>query len=219
MNLTREHASPEKFTRYYNIIEACGRKGCPVCNLIAQGVDRYIDHLLYENVNDPEIRKALRSSQGICVSHADTLLRAGDTLGISILYEDIIREVQALMARRSARALNPSQPCPVCRFRLSAEDNYLNTIARHIGERELMDALGKSSGLCLVHLRMLYGRLRNKRARRQLCALHAEKLGRLRAHMREFIRKHDMQFSNETISEVERESCVAAINTLVGMSA
>jgi hypothetical protein len=213
------HTPPEKFTRYFNVLEACKRKGCPACTLTEQSVRRHIDNVLYENVNDPDTRIALRSSWGMCASHADVLLKAGDAFGISILYEDIIREVRSVVTQQSVRALNGSRACPVCQFKLSQENHCIKIFADHVMRQELQDALKQSSGLCLLHLRAVGDCLRDEKAQRWLRALHAEKLGTLRVHMREFIRKHEMQYSHEATTEVERQSCVVAINTLIGMNA
>jgi hypothetical protein len=218
MSLSRKKTPPEKFTSYYNVLEACRQQGCPVCTLTEQSVRRHIDNLLYENVNDPDTRLALRSSRGMCAPHADVLLKAGDAFGISILYEDIIREVQSSMAQQSVRALNASRPCPVCQFKFSQENHYTKIFTDHVVQQELQDALKQSSGLCLVHLRMVCGHLPDEETQRWLRTLHVEKLSTLRAQIREFIRKHEMQFSHEIITEVERKSCAVAIDTLVGMN-
>ncbi len=219
MNLIREQTPPDKFTGYFNVLEACKQNGCPVCTHTEQSIRRHIDNILYENVNDPDTRIALRSSRGMCVSHADVLLKAGDAFGISILYEDIVREVRSVMTQQSVRGLNASRPCPVCQFKRSQEDNYINTIVDHLVRQQLQDALKESSGLCLVHLRRVCDHLQDEEAQRWIRALHAEKLETLRTHMREFIRKHEMQYSHESVTELERQSCLVAINTLVGMDA
>lgn len=218
MSPTRKKTPPEKFTAYFNVLEACRQKGCPVCTLTEQNVRRNIENLLYENVNDPDTRLALRASQGMCAPHADVLLKAGDAFGISIIYEDIIREVLSGMAKQSTRALNASRPCPVCQFKFSQENHYTKIFTDHVVQQELQDALKQSTGLCLGHLRMVCEHLPDEETQRWLRTLHAEKLAAVRTQMREFIRKHEMQFSREVITEAERESCAVAIDMLVGMN-
>ena len=51
-----------KHTLYYNLRDAFAEEGCPICRLCSQAVDRYLDHLLYESVNDPGVRRNIRRS-------------------------------------------------------------------------------------------------------------------------------------------------------------
>jgi hypothetical protein len=161
----------------------------------------------------------LRSSLGFCAVHAEALLKLGDSLGITILYADIIRELRSMLHQQTAHALMNSESCPACQFKLNQEHRSLSTLADHVIRHELQDALKRSSGLCIVHLRAVCDRLRDEGSQQWLRALHAEKLGTLRVHMREFIRKHELQYSREATTEVERQSCIVAINTLNGMNA
>ncbi|HTR82453.1 MAG TPA: DUF6062 family protein [Bacteroidota bacterium] len=218
MKQGKENIPPEKFTGYYNVLDACGQKGCPVCILSRQGVRRYVDNLLYENVNDPATRKMLRSSLGFCFVHSQLLLQAGDALGVSILYADIIHEVESALSRQSLRAFQTTQTCPVCLFKLAHEKQSTATIAEHISRQEMQEALNKSSGLCLVHLAAVAEHLHDKETHRWIRALHAEKLETVQRQIHEFIRKHELQFSHEEITNDERESCIVAIDTLVGMN-
>ncbi len=218
MSATRKNTLPEKFTTYFNVLEACRQKGCPVCILIEQNIRRHIDNLLYENVTDPGTRSTLRASRGMCAAHAAVLLKAGDAFGISIIYEDILRDVISGIAQQSTRTLKASRPCPVCQFKLAEEDRYTKIFVDHANQQELQDALKQSSGLCLMHLRIVCEQLPNQETQQWLRALHAEKLADVRTQMREFIRKHEMQFSHEIITEAERESCIIAIDTLDGMN-
>ncbi|MGA9407877.1 MAG: DUF6062 family protein [Bacteroidota bacterium] len=218
MSSTRKNTPPEKFTTYFNVLDACRQKGCPVCILIEQNLRRHIDNLLYENVNDPGTRSTLRASRGMCAPHANVLLKAGDAFGISIIYEDIIRDVLSAIAQQSTRALRASRPCPVCQFKLAEETRYTKIFVDHADQQELQIALKQSSGLCLLHLRKVCDQLPDEKTQGWLRTLHAEKLAAVRTHMREFIRKHEMQFSHEVITEAERESCIVAVDTLVGMN-
>jgi hypothetical protein len=60
-----------------------------------QGVERYLDNQLYENVNSPGWRDHLRLSHGFCGEHAWLAVnkRLGDALGFSIIYHDIVNNL------------------------------------------------------------------------------------------------------------------------------
>lgn len=80
---------------YFALLEACGKPGCPVCQLEQQATERYLDHLFYENVNDSGTRSQLRDSLGFCREHTELLLDRGlgDALGMSIIYHDVLGSV------------------------------------------------------------------------------------------------------------------------------
>jgi len=78
--------------------EAFRQSGCPICHLQRKVVERYIFHLLWENVNDVTTRVHLARSLGFCPEHTWQLYhteisRFGSGLGISIIYEDLARSV------------------------------------------------------------------------------------------------------------------------------
>ncbi len=72
---------------FHRLLDALGEKACPVCHICKDAVDRYLNGLLYEQVNDPGLRQSLIRSKGFCRQHAWALTRAGDSLGIAILYK------------------------------------------------------------------------------------------------------------------------------------
>jgi Family of unknown function (DUF6062) len=214
----KKHILSEKFTTYFDILDSCKLKGCPVCSLSTQNLRKYFDNLLYENVNDPGVRKALRLSFGFCAVHTKMLSDVGDALGISIVYTDIIQHVRMEMEQGNLQALNDPAPCPACDIKGRRENELCGTIADHLADDKLRHSLQESSGLCLVHLARVTEYVQDVETQRWLRKLHAEKLETLRTRMREFIRKNELRFSHETITESEHESCADAIDTLVGMN-
>jgi hypothetical protein len=214
--MLRKKIPPEKFTAYYNVLDACKVEGCIICNLVKQTVALHIDGLLYENVNDPDTRKTLRAALGFCTVHAKALISAGDAYGISILYADVISVVNSALQKRSFDMLHRHEPCPLCTYRKSFEEHYGKTISDHLHEQELQDAIARSSGFCLVHLRMVEQQLSDDTQRRWLRALQAEKIEVLQHTLNEFIRKHEARFSGEKITTSEQNSCTNAIQMIVG---
>ncbi len=85
---------------YFEILDASQKKGCPVCRLLNGVVAEYLKNLLYENVNDRPTRTALRASLGFCRAHSEALLSSGNSLGIAIIYLDILQEIGAISIGR-----------------------------------------------------------------------------------------------------------------------
>jgi len=71
--------------------EAFYWEGCPLCYLTQKALRNYMENFLYENVNDVSLRKEIREKGGFCENHHLQLLTFRDLLGVSIVYEDIIK--------------------------------------------------------------------------------------------------------------------------------
>src|SRR5712692_5161230 len=95
-----------KFIGFFRLIDACSGPGCPVCGCVLADSRQYLEGLLYEQVNDPEIRSRLRASWGFCNWHAVMLREATNpAFGSAIIYEDmfrmVIRRFERLTGRRA----------------------------------------------------------------------------------------------------------------------
>lgn len=76
-------------------LDAMRDPGCPVCRLSSTRVERFLDRLIYEHVNDAGVREALRASQGFCARHAYQLAGMPNSpgLGLALVYREIIQDI------------------------------------------------------------------------------------------------------------------------------
>ena len=228
----------------YELLEACRERGCPVCRLEQQSVQRYLDNQFYENVNNPKWRDQLRASLGFCREHAWLAVdkRLGDPLGFSIIYRDIVNSALNQMTdeKRPARhprgwasllgqipeqaraliekmltALTPRKRCPVCEHREAKTREILLTLVEELKTPEMVDALHTSDGLCFPHLRLALEHVREANVCETLIRVQREKLESLRAELDEFIRKNDYQFASEGFGR-EGDAWLRAIGIVVG---
>ncbi len=91
---------------FYDLRDAMALPGCPLCRLEEQVAERYLDFLLWERVNDPELRENLRQARGFCRQHAWALVRPGASLGIALMFHDILQDVLQALNRA---AMQPVQ--------------------------------------------------------------------------------------------------------------
>ena len=84
---------PRVIPYYDNLRQAIGESHCPLCRLLAQGADGYIDAMLWAMVNDPDSRDTVRHSRGFCHSHAWMLVRGGAALGVTIVMDSVVRKL------------------------------------------------------------------------------------------------------------------------------
>ncbi len=84
---------------YYEVIDACAETGCPLCRLGQASANRHLTSLIYDSVNDVDLRATLRDSLGYCKEHAWLLPRAGDSapLGIAVIHRDLLNTIHKLL--------------------------------------------------------------------------------------------------------------------------
>jgi hypothetical protein len=154
----------EKHSAFYRLVEACGQAECPICHLARIRVERYFDGLLYEKVNDPELRRRFRAAGGFCSLHSFQFLGYNDGLAGSILYRDLLT---AWLEQQTDFPVQPTSGvlpgCPACVERARTEETCLGLLVEFLEEEQLKKALLASDGLCLPHLAALDGRLREEK--------------------------------------------------------
>src|ERR1700737_4524758 len=119
-------AAPRDSTAF-EVREALGQAGCPVCRLAVRSVGRWLASGAYDQVNDIALRNELRAARGFCNVHAHRwLAEVRSVLGTAIVYEDLLkaslREPDAENVQRGGlwRAILGGQDadvanCPACR--------------------------------------------------------------------------------------------------------
>lgn len=230
---------------YYDLRDAFASPGCAVCRLKANAAGHYLDSLLWENVNDPGVRRSIRQARGFCHEHAWELVHNdGASLGVAIIMRDVLQSVleamedarfqalPVLSLRRTREALDPKQPaaataglvarlaplarCPACLQAETMEGIYLSTLIENLlGEDSLWAAYQSSDGLCLPHFRQALARVRDETIFEALVSAQRAIWERLVGHLSEIIRKSDYRFWDEPRGE-EVGGSLRAIAALAG---
>jgi hypothetical protein len=147
----------DKHINFFELEKACEKPGCPLCRIVGDRAERYIDNMLFEHVSDRVFRKAHRLAGGFCNYHSRNLESFRDGLAVAILGRDILEErLDSFKKRRPWRRV---EPWPICVERDRIETEYLGFLAGAGGdsaeEQELERIFVRSEGLCAPH----YGRL------------------------------------------------------------
>ncbi len=168
---------PELFA--YEIVEAFGLSGCPLCRVLAVDERRWVDSFRREGKSSPEARRTFYAAGGFCRRHGWLLqqLAAEDGGGAAIvrLYDPLVERDLAWLdrvadeleqsRRRRRVALERTRPCPAC----VAADESLERKAHFLAEALLTAALREkysaSDGLCFVHLARAVGKAQQLDAR------------------------------------------------------
>ncbi len=221
---------------YHNLLEALSNPGCAVCTLTRDNAHRYLETLLYENVNDGGTRAVLRSSHGLCRRHAAEAAELHDALGLAIIYHDIASTVSrdlkratpmrvpapALLRRESDRPGQPAlrrpaahRPCPACAVENDVAESSLQMLVQHVAQEEMARAFATSHGLCLPHLRRALALAEEPIVIETLLRKQQQVLDSLVADLAEFIRKHNYRFAHQSFG-AERDAWRRAIALLAG---
>jgi hypothetical protein len=228
---------------HHDLLDACKKTGCPVCRLEQHALERYIDYLLYESVNEVKIREQLRGSLGFCKEHTRLALnkRHGNALGFAIIYHDVINNIlkglekgassvggrglsnllkqtpeQANeVAKRVVHALTPHKHCIVCHQQEKTLQMINSALVEGLEESQMQEALRASDGLCIPHLKKAFEAANSPIAFDALLSIHREKMERLRDELAEYIRKNDYRYSDEGFGE-EGNSWLRAAQMLSG---
>ena len=143
----------DKHVNFFALHKASKESGCPLCRIIADRAERYIDNMLFEHVSDRPFRALHRAAGGFCSFHSRNLVSFRDGLAVAILGRDILEERIASFQKK--RPWSPKALCPICIERDRMEEEYLSFLAASCGsspeENELRLAFTGSEGLCAPH--------------------------------------------------------------------
>jgi hypothetical protein len=84
------------------LLDAFRHAGCPACRLAAAAVDHFLDDLIYEHVNEIELRDTLRAAGGFCNEHSWQLKHMRAAFGTSIIYRDVLNNIARRLRARQA---------------------------------------------------------------------------------------------------------------------
>lgn len=202
-----------KSTTYFDLMDACKLPGCPLCRMEKKSVEKYLDSMFYEKVNDIPLRARLRASMGFCSSHAEIALNGdgirGNALGLAIIYNDILLTVMQGWDAKPGKWTQPlgvTQRCVVCEQQEESSRYYMNDLVNGVrGEEDMRAALQRSNGLCMAHLLRALDQLKDAKWQEWLVRLQRPHMEAIHKQLLEFIRKNDYRFAGEEFGE-ERDS-------------
>jgi len=143
----------EKHINFFEFQKASEKPGCPLCRIVSDRANRYIDNTLFEHITNRGFRALYRAAGGFCSFHSRHLVSFRDGLAVAILSRDILEDRIESFERKNL--WRPKGRCPVCVEREKIEEEYLDFLSRSGGdsneERELRDFFIASDGLCAPH--------------------------------------------------------------------
>lgn len=116
-----------RHVNFVSLGKACGLPGCPICRLVSERTERYLDNLLFEHVSDRGFRAAHREAGGFCPEHSRDLSSFRDGLAVAILGRDLLED--RIAAFKKSKMLKKKARCPICVERERIETEFLTFLA------------------------------------------------------------------------------------------
>ena len=143
----------EKHINFFEFQKAAEKPGCPLCRIVSDRAEMYIDNLLFEHVSDVPFRRLHRAAGGFCSFHSRNLISFRDGLAVAILSKDLL--LDRIASFETKKPLSFKSRCPICIERDRIEDEYLGFLAKSHGDTEEVQELRRiftaSDGLCAPH--------------------------------------------------------------------
>ncbi len=222
---------------YELIREALAKPGCAVCRLGTESVQRYLAGFMYEDVTDVGLRAKMRMAQGFCREHAAQAVLVRDSLGLAIIYQDILSsvdtEMRAVMAaprlssrgllrreqaktgQRLAQHIKATSSCPACAVRDEMVQDSLRLLLANVLDPDLAPLYRASAGLCLPHFRQALALSGDAVVLDTIVSVQSQAINSLLDELAEFIRKHDHRFYREAMGS-EADSWARALAMVIG---
>lgn len=140
----------EKHVNWFALEKACEKPGCPMCSIVNDRSERYIDNMLFEHVSDRGFRAKYRQAGGFCSQHAGNLESFRDGLAVAILGVDVLSTI--LPDLKKKRAPRFKGYCPACEETARVEREFLGYLSER-SEDEFIALFTASEGLCVPHYR------------------------------------------------------------------
>ncbi len=202
------------------LIDALDGPDCAICSLLQDQEGRFIDSLLYDLVNDAEVRGRIMSSLGFCDYHAWKINKHGDVFSSSIIYEGILNRLAEQLREIETGYLKIREfqeiPCPICQNLTASEGRYVMAFISNLSKENFYQIYINSFGLCLRHLRLFLHLCRDKKMRNRVLSVEVEKIESLLLDLKELHRKYDYRFSSQPVGK-EADSWIRAVKKVNGV--
>lgn len=226
---------------YFDLVETFPKPGCAVCVLMQRDVARYIDNVLFEFANEPDLRATFSAGRGMCIEHGLMLKnnKIGNVIGIARLYRESLDDLLKILDDKTvppvptrglfgrsktspvgeslADQLEPQNGagCIACERLNEYEQTYLDMFNRYLSDTRFIDAFRQSEGLCLPHFRRALRTVEQPADTERLVSIQRDIWTALRDQVALFHEKQNYEHIGEAFG-VEADSWIRAILRFAG---
>ncbi|MER3410095.1 MAG: hypothetical protein C4306_08350 [Thermoleophilia bacterium] len=219
---------PDVFS--YEIVEAFGLPGCPLCRVAARDEERWMDTFWREGSLARELRRRFYAAGGFCRRHAWLFHRRVAANAAAAVIADVYgnladRDLERLAAAAAAlsrgrrRGVAPARAgrCPACVEAERALERDAFFLAQALREEPVRQRYAASQGLCYAHLvpAVAAARALDAHTAHFLVRDFRGRLQRVRDGLTEYDRKRDYRRAGEPKGD-EQRSWTDVIRLYVG---
>jgi predicted GTPase len=199
-------------------------RGCPVCQHIAKYASDFFAHLQYQISIEERAQSELAAELGFCPLHTWQLLALSSPHGASVGYAQLVeqiahhlKEITIANSRGDAvqRLVRNSRNCRICGLLQTAEEEYVQRLAKMIGETNGRSQYRRSQGVCLWHLGMLIDATYHEGNREFLLSHAVQRFEEDAEDMRSYAMKHEA-IRRALQNRNEKDAYLRAIIRIVG---
>ncbi|MCX7698526.1 MAG: DUF6062 family protein [Candidatus Goldbacteria bacterium] len=210
--------SAERHLSYYNFRDVFSLNGCPFCLIVEKSIIKYFDDLLYEGVNLSETAKEMSRSKGFCRIHSKVLLNFNDALGIAILYQRILQELDEdpkCMPKNIREIQN--KYCPACMKEKELLERYSGIFIDFIDDF-LRKFKNNGFPFCFEHFNFILDKLVTLKSSKikDLKEIQGKNIKNLMHKLENLINSYNYHHSDRKLSEEEKKSWIDAVEIISG---
>jgi len=210
------------------IKKSLSKKGCPVCNIVADSTEKYIGFLLRECASDAEVHRRNLKSMGFCKRHSKQILdlEGSDGLNIATIYETLIsNELKRLLRSENIlnfdsknfikirsvlenkkgkieKVLETTEECFICKNERKTRLFYIHEIIKISEDEEFRRLFENPEVLfCREHFIDLILENREENKLKYFVDSHIKKMKQLQEGLKSFIEKHKYESREELTDE------------------
>lgn len=217
----------ERHITYYNLRDVFSSYGCPFCIIIENGLIKYFDDLLYEGVNNAETAKDLSKSKGFCKLHSKLLLEFSDALGVAILYQRVLEEMNNYLKQNSSKKYleevknfkeKQNKFCPACIKEKELLERYTDVFIDFaddfLNRYDRKDAFP----VCYEHFNFILNKLiKNKSSEiKKFKEIHEKNIKNFMYKLENLINSYDYHHKEKKIGELEKRAWIDAVEIISG---
>ncbi len=215
-------ASFKRGLSWIELKEAFKNEGCPICFIMLEHLNKYFDHLLYEEALSVSVHKKMIAGMGLCNTHTWVLAKSTDKLGIGSLFQTTLSKEIKLLKRinefecnellsssRNKKKLDKDKKviegqltakgkCLACEHQEESEIFYLHQLLIIWNDKEFREYYENENVLlCRKHFQLLLQESDDEENMNYFITIQKNKIDNLSYQYSEFMRKHDYRFQHE----------------------
>ena len=226
ISIPRSHSQEFLIKKPSNIstLPVISKTGCPICRKLLTFTFDYFSGFQYWIATKEAERNSFAMELGFCSYHSWFLLSlsstAGASTGFSKLAEYTSDMLKIILSREDQeqefkKIIKKGKNCSVCGLVSKVETEYVKSFGENLSDNREFTKYINSNGLCLRHLGLLVGNIKDKDLIKQVISHTADRFQEFSEDMKSYSMKREA-LRRSLINKNEESACREAVTHLSG---